>query len=139
MTNKGFMHRLRQARLASLLGLYALVLEIFFGAVHAAALAATADGIPRNPNSLIFQICTVNGLVSAKVSGSGKQNVPSRNAASDFCPVCNSAAVSFFAFATPPGLPPASPALLWRVSPDNQDRPVLRYFRLSRIRAPPVV
>jgi len=135
----GMMRWLGQARLASLAGLYAFVLEIFFGAVHAAALAATATGAPRNPNSLIFQICTVNGLVSTQDAEGGKRTVPARNAASDFCPVCSSAAVSFFTFAAPPDLPHAPMALLGKVVPGNQALPALRFVRFSRIRAPPVV
>lgn len=133
------MRRLGRARLASLVGLYALVLEIFFGAVHAAALAATVTGAPRNPNSLIFQICTANGLVSAKSAEGGKRNVPARNAASDFCPVCNSAAISFFTFAAPPALPHASMALVGKVVHSNQTLPAFCFSHFSRIRAPPVV
>ncbi len=106
------MRRLRKWRSATYVAFVALVLEIFFGAIHAAALAATALGTPAGSNSFIGQICTPDGLKTITLGGEG-QGSPnksgSRGAASDYCPVCHASATS--PLALPSGvavLPPLS-------------------------------
>lgn len=101
----GAMNRIGRTRLAAVMGLYALLLELFFGAVHAAALATTAFGPPRDPGSFIFRICTPAGLASLSPAGADAQAPDSRKAASDFCPVCGTATVSPFTFAPQTILP----------------------------------
>ncbi len=139
----GHMHRLKGQRVAAFVALYALVLEIFFGAMHAAALAASAFGPPRNPQSFIFQICTPGGLISVRlVEPNGKadrETTPgSRKAASDFCPVCGSTAVSPFTFAPPATVPPASQSLAGVLVPHQLTGRSLTAWRSVHIRAPPL-
>ena len=133
------MIRIGRTRLAAVVGLYALVLELFFGSVHAAALAATAFGPPRDAGSFIFRICTPAGLVSLSPTGPDAKAPASRNAASDFCPVCGTATVSPFTIATPAALPVPRLILVgragpWRVTPH---KPATHGTR--RIRSPPAV
>ncbi len=139
----GHMHRLKGQRIAAFVALYALVLEIFFGAMHAAALAASAFGPPRNPQSFIFQICTPGGLVSVKPAElegkAGREATPaSRKAASDFCPVCGSTAVSPFTFAPPVTVPPAPRSLSGVLVPHQVSGRSLTAWRSVHIRAPPL-
>ena len=139
MIGRNHMQRLRKRRGAAMVALYALVLEIIFGAIHAAALAAAAFGPPASPSSFIFQICTPQGVTSIRaIDGRGNESAPaSRKSASDFCPVCGSAAVSPFAFASPVTVPPAPRAgSLTEVPEDAQGRS-LTAWRLRKIRAPP--
>lgn len=137
------MRRIGALRAATFVALYALVLEIFFGAMHAAALAASAFGPPRNPQSFLFQICTPSGLVSVKpteLSGKdGRERTPvSRKAASDFCPVCGSTAVSPFTFAPPVSVPPAPQSLSGVLVPPLVAGRSLTAWRSVHIRAPPL-
>ncbi len=141
---KGIIDRLGHARWPAVIGLYALLLELFFGAMHAAALAASAFGPPRNPDSFLFMICTPNGLVSVqrgdleRADAHGSPTAPtSRKSASDFCPVCGSSAVSPFTFAAPASVPPAPQILTDKLHPDAGTVRSLTAWWSVRIRAPP--
>jgi hypothetical protein len=135
-----FLQGLRTRRVASFVALYALLIEIFIGAMHSAALAASAFGPPVNPDSFLFQICTPSGITSIRVAGD-ESGTPaqkgSRGSASDFCPVCGSTAVSLFTYAPPAAVPPAPQAVFSRIKPEDRSGRSLTAWRSRRIRAPP--
>ncbi len=138
--NGNHMRRLRRARAPAFVALYALLIEIFFGAMHAAALAASAFGPPADPDSFLFQICTPSGLTSIRVTDEkGERPAPSssRGQASDFCPVCGSTAVSLFTFALPASVPPVAHAVFSQLLPQDRTHRSLTAWRGVRIRAPP--
>ncbi len=139
--SRTYLQRMRRKRGAAFVALYALVLEIFFGAMHAAALAASAFGPPANPQSFLFQICTPGGITSIRVADGEKGDKPaapaSRGSASDFCPVCGSTAVSLFTYAPPVTVPPVAPSLSEIIQPEDQQVRSLTAWRTRRIRAPP--
>ena len=128
---------------AAFIALYALLLEIFFGAMHAAALAASAFGPPTDPSSFIFQICTPDGIaempadVRSRDDGSSPRQQSPRQSASDFCPVCGAAATSPFTAATPVTVPPGHRPVDDFTVETRQARS-LTAWRANRARAPPV-
>ncbi len=128
---------------AAFIALYALLLEIFFGAMHAAALAASAFGPPTDPSSFIFQICTPDGIaempadVRSRDDGSSPRQQSPRQSASDFCPVCGAAATSPFTAATPVTVPPWQAALSLVSMPGSRQARSLTAWRANRARAPP--
>ena len=138
------MQRLREGGVFTVVALYALVLEIFFGAMHAAALAAAAAGPARNPDSFIFAICTPQGLRTPSADELRQSNTgnstgqPVRKAASDFCPVCGSAAASPFSMGRSPTIVAATVAYrhIRFAPPDERHLPQL-VQGARRIRAPP--
>ncbi len=139
--SRNHLQRMRRRRGAAFVALYALVLEIFFGAMHAAALAASAFGPPANPQSFLFQICTPGGITSIRVTNSERSDKPaaptSRGSASDFCPVCGSTAVSLFTYVPPVTVPPVAPSLSETIQPEDRQVRSLTAWRTRRIRAPP--
>jgi len=133
------MQRLRAARVPAYVALYALLIEIFFGALHAAALAASAFGPPADPDSFVFQICTPSGLSSVRVprNGSGKSAPSHGQSSGNFCPVCGSAAVSLFTLASPVSVPPVAHAVFSQLLPQDRTHRSLTAWWGVRIRAPP--
>ena len=142
MNERGtFLQRIRTRRSASFVALYALLIEIFIGAMHSAALAASAFGPPADPDSFLFQICTPGGITSIQVTDSEKSDKPaaptSRGSASDFCPVCGSTAGSLFTYVPPVTVPPVAPSLSEIIQPEDRQVRSLTAWRTRRIRAPP--
>lgn len=134
------LQRMRTRRGAAFIALYALLIEIFFGAMHTAALAASAFGPPANPDSFLFQICTPGGVTSIRVTDEKSEKPAqqsSRGSASDFCPVCGSTAVSLFTYAPPAAVPPAPRAVFSHFRMESWSGRSLTAWRSPRIRAPP--
>ena len=135
MDGRGKMlQKLGRRRGAAIIALYALVVEIVFGSIHAAALAAAAFGPASNLDSLVFQICTPQGITTRAPDSKAPSN---SNSDSSFCPVCNSAAVSFFTHSNPLAVPAVVQASLLVKFSEIVPCRYLTAWRGHKIRAPP--
>jgi hypothetical protein len=99
------MNRLARTRLPAWLARVAMTALVFFGAAHAAAMAAVAAGplVLTRADTLSFdllQICSANGLIQInRTAPDGRQppvNPQQQDTAKDQCPVCGSASTSPF-------------------------------------------
>ncbi len=100
------MNRLARNRLSAWIALVAMVAQVFFGAAHAAAMAAVAAGplVLTRTDTLSFdllQICSANGLIRInRVTPDGHRSPAGppqqQDTAKDQCPVCGSASTSPF-------------------------------------------
>jgi len=92
------MCKIARSRAAAWLSICAMVLQVLFGAAHAASMAATAFGavsLDQAPSGSfgLLQICTANGLIEIRPGGENGQP-RQENTVKDLCPVCGSASVS---------------------------------------------
>ena len=141
------MNCLARNRLSAWLALVAMAAQVFFGAAHAAAMAAVAAGplVLTRADTLSFdllQICSANGLIqinrAAPVGGQPPATPQQQqDTAKDQCPVCGSASTSSFTGVATFHVP-ALPSLpeVFSLAPGKW-LTAARISRQNLIRAPP--
>ena len=130
------MRRFLRGKWAVVTAFYALVMQVFFSAVHTAALGAAVFAASAGAQSWVFQICTPAGLVTRQEGGDvGKAAGPS--VADGYCPVCASAAAMPFAASAAPQLPVPEPVVIPTILPTHERAIARTLVERPSIRAPP--